>query len=42
MPSPQGKTASATTLEKLHGVELPGAADMHVHLRDGEMKEMVA
>ena len=29
-------------LEKLHGCELPAAADMHVHLRDGAMTELVA
>jgi dihydroorotase len=28
-------------LEKLDGVELPAAADMHVHLRDGAMAELV-
>ena len=28
-------------LEKLQGVELPAAADMHVHLRHGEMSELV-
>ncbi|KAK4503856.1 hypothetical protein PRZ48_004771 [Zasmidium cellare] len=28
-------------LEKLNGVELPAAADMHVHLRDGDMTELV-
>jgi len=29
-------------LEKLDGCELPAAADMHVHLRDGAMTELVA
>jgi dihydroorotase len=28
-------------LEKLDGCELPAAADMHVHLRDGAMTELV-
>ncbi|KAI7372789.1 hypothetical protein KC328_g17019, partial [Hortaea werneckii] len=28
-------------LEKLEGVELPAAADMHVHLRENEMMELV-
>lgn len=28
-------------LEKLDGLELPAAADMHVHLRDGAMTELV-
>ncbi|WPH01486.1 Hypothetical protein R9X50_00433200 [Acrodontium crateriforme] len=28
-------------LEKLNGVELPAAADMHVHLRDGDMTKLV-
>lgn len=28
-------------LEKLNGLELPAAADMHVHLRDGDMTELV-
>lgn len=28
-------------LEKLNGVQLAAAADMHVHLRDGEMTELV-
>ncbi|KAK6421046.1 dihydroorotase [Elasticomyces elasticus] len=28
-------------LEKLHGLELPAAADMHVHLREGAMTELV-
>lgn len=28
-------------LEKLLGVELPATADFHVHLRDGEMCELV-
>lgn len=28
-------------LERLDGVELPAAADMHVHLRDGDMMELV-
>lgn len=29
-------------LEKFDGLELPAAADMHVHLRDGAMMELVA
>lgn len=28
-------------LKKLDGVELPAAADMHVHLREGDMTELV-
>jgi len=28
-------------LEKLQNVELPASADMHVHLRDGAMMEVV-
>lgn len=28
-------------LEKLDGLELPATADFHVHLRDGEMMELV-
>lgn len=28
-------------LEQLDGLELPAAADMHVHLRDGAMTELV-
>lgn len=28
-------------LDKLNGIELPAAADMHVHLRDGDMTELV-
>lgn len=28
-------------LEKFNGIELPAAADMHVHLRDGDMTELV-
>ncbi|RDI87226.1 hypothetical protein Vi05172_g2670 [Venturia inaequalis] len=28
-------------LEKLNGLELPAAADFHVHLRDGKMMELV-
>lgn len=28
-------------LEHLDGLELPAAADMHVHLRDGAMMELV-
>ena len=28
-------------LEKLDGLELPAAADMHVHLRDGAMTELI-
>lgn len=28
-------------LEHLDGVELPAAADMHVHLREGAMTELV-
>lgn len=34
--------ASPTALQdKLNGVELPAAADMHVHLRDGEMTRLI-
>lgn len=29
-------------LAHFDGLELPAAADMHVHLRDGEMTELVA
>lgn len=28
-------------LSKLDGVELPAAADMHVHLREGAMTDLV-
>jgi dihydroorotase len=28
-------------LEHFDGLELPAAADMHVHLRDGAMTELV-
>jgi len=28
-------------LQKLDGLELPAAADLHVHLRDGVMMELV-
>lgn len=28
-------------LEHLDGLQLPAAADMHVHLRDGAMMELV-
>lgn len=28
-------------LEKFNGLELPAAADMHVHLRDGAMTDLV-
>jgi dihydroorotase len=28
-------------LAKFDGLELPAAADMHVHLRDGSMMELV-
>lgn len=28
-------------LDKLNGLELPAAADMHVHLRDGDMTSLV-
>lgn len=31
----------AGALKKLDGVELPAAADMHVHLREGDMTELV-
>lgn len=34
-------TLSTMALQHLDGVELPAAADMHVHLRDGAMSEMV-
>ena len=34
----KGKTMA---LSKLDGCELPAAADMHVHLRDGAMTELV-
>lgn len=33
--------AASKTLEKLDGLELPAAADMHVHLREGDMTELV-
>jgi dihydroorotase len=33
--------ASNNDLTKLDGVELPAAADMHVHLRSGTMRELV-
>jgi len=33
--------ANNMALEKLDGCELPAAADMHVHLRDGAMTELV-
>jgi dihydroorotase len=29
------------TLSKLQGVKLPASADFHVHLRDGDMMELV-
>lgn len=28
-------------LARLDGLELPAAADMHVHLRDGDMTDLV-
>lgn len=47
-PQPdQAKSASPTMpaeeapLGKLDGLELPAAADMHVHLREGDMTEIV-
>ncbi|KAK0335892.1 dihydroorotase [Friedmanniomyces endolithicus] len=39
MTSPQ--RPRKVPLEKLHGLELPAAADMHVHLREGAMTELV-
>lgn len=33
--------ADEQPLGKLDGVELPAAADMHVHLREGDMTELV-
>jgi dihydroorotase len=34
--------AQPTALQdKLDGVELPAAADMHVHLRDGDMTKLI-
>lgn len=44
MPFKLSREASATdnmVLDKLDGVELPAAADMHVHLREGAMTELV-
>lgn len=32
---------SSSPLSKFDGVEIPAAADMHVHLRDGKMMELV-
>jgi len=32
---------STMALEKFKGLELPAAADMHVHLREGAMMELV-
>lgn len=32
---------SLMALEKLNGLELPAAADMHVHLREKEIMELV-
>ena len=29
------------TLDHLDGIELPAAADLHVHLREGEMTKLV-
>lgn len=50
-PPPSSPTAATTTaaaamaaegaLKKLDGMELPAAADMHVHLREGDMTELV-
>ncbi|KAI7219451.1 Translation factor GUF1 [Hortaea werneckii] len=34
-------TPTTMPLEKLEGVKLPAAADMHVHLRENEMMELV-
>lgn len=33
--------AAEEALKKLDGMELPAAADMHVHLREGDMTELV-
>lgn len=33
--------AEEAPLGKLDGLELPAAADMHVHLREGDMTEIV-
>lgn len=33
--------ASDSPLQKLDGLELPAAADMHVHLRDGDITDLV-
>jgi dihydroorotase-like cyclic amidohydrolase len=34
-------TSSKMVFEKFQGLELPATADMHVHLRDGKMMELV-
>lgn len=33
--------ADSMALGKLDGIELPAAADMHVHLREGAMTDLV-
>ena len=33
--------AAEEPLKKLDGLELPAAADMHVHLREGDMTELI-
>ena len=38
----KGRSLNRTmALQKFDGLELPAAADMHVHLRDGAMMELV-
>jgi hypothetical protein len=34
-------TQSTALQDKLNGVDLPAAADMHVHLRDGDMTKLI-
>jgi hypothetical protein len=41
MPIDISKSKTIMALSKLDGCELPAAADMHVHLRDGAMTELV-
>lgn len=36
-----GSGEDVETLEKFDGLELPAAADMHVHLREGDMTDLV-
>ncbi|KAH9835955.1 Translation factor GUF1, mitochondrial [Teratosphaeria destructans] len=40
-PMSPGRDKERVTLEKLDGIELAAAADMHVHLREGAMTELV-